>query len=88
MQATFIFNDASALTIDHVKELKDCGRDYQVRYNVPERDGITRIRYISKVGTRYADGNVITPALVRIMQTNIPGELDKLIEVNGGERVI
>lgn len=84
MQATFIFKDGSALTIDHVKELEDCGRDYKVIFIVSVLDDIIRERRILKDGLRIGK-HIITPTLERIMQTGIPGELDRVIEVNGKE---
>lgn len=88
MQATFLFNDGSALTLDHVEDLRDIGRDYEVRYKVPDRDDIMRVRYVSKFGTEYASGHVIDPAMKRILLTNIKGSMDRVIEVNGSNHIV
>lgn len=88
MKLVFCFNDDSVLHIDNVESYKDVGRDYEVRYKVPERDEITRVRYISKVGTEWGTGHVIEPALVKILITGVPHELDRLIEVNGRNHIV
>ena len=88
MKLVFLFNDDSVLHIDNVESYRDVGRDYEVRYKVPERDDIPRIRYISKVGTEYASGHVAHPALVKIIITGVKHELDRCIEVNGRNHIV
>lgn len=88
MKLIFCFNDETVLHIDNVISYRDCGRDYEVRYNVPERDNIPRIRYISKVGTEWLSGHVVEPAITKIIVTGVKHEIDKLIVVNGKNNIV